>query len=134
MARELALQILYRYEEGDHNLKQIIDQVLESGRYRDEDRNFSQILVTRTIDALPQIDKHISKVLEHWDFNRVSLIDKIILRLGTCEILYFDDIPPRVSINEAIELGKKFGGSDSGRFINGVLDAVRKNYEGGNHK
>ncbi len=126
MARELALQILYRYEEGDRDINRILKDVLKAEKYEEKDRRFSHTLVTRTVNSLPEIDKYIKNVLEHWEFNRISLIDKIILRLATCEMLYFKDIPVRVSINEAIELGKKFGGGDSGRFINGVLDAVKK--------
>jgi N utilization substance protein B len=73
-------------------------------------------------------------VIQNWEYDRISVVDKIILQIGTCELVYFDDIPPQISINEAIEIGKKYGGNDSGRFINGVLDAIRKNYEGSDNK
>ncbi len=129
LARELALKILYRHEEGDANLLGILSAMLDGKKYSDGDKKFCRYLVDNTVKNLQNIDNNIIKVLKNWPYNRVSVIDKTILRLGTCEIIYFDDIPAQVSINEAIEIGKKYGGSDSGKFINGVLDAVKKNYE-----
>lgn len=134
LARELALKILYRYEEGDTNLPKVMHDILEAKRYTDEDKNFSKHLVETTITHLSDIDAHIVEVLKNWPFDRISVIDKTILRFGTCELLYFKDIPAQVSINEAIEIGKKYGGGDSSRFINGVLDAVKKNYESSNNR
>jgi N utilization substance protein B len=133
LARELALKILYRYEEGDQDLSGILNTMFQKKHYPDSDETFCKNLVKKTLNNIEIIDRHIIKVLENWQYERVSVIDKTILRLGTCELLYFNDIPARVSINEAIEIGKKFGGSDSGRFINGILDAVSKNREGSNN-
>ncbi|UCG91414.1 MAG: transcription antitermination factor NusB [candidate division WOR-3 bacterium] len=134
LARELALKILYRYEEGDTNLSKIMNDILEAKKYTEDDKTFSKQLAETTINNLSAIDAHIVEVLKNWPFDRISVIDKIILRLGTCELLYFKDIPAQVSINEAIEIGKKYGGGDSGRFINGVLDAVKKHYESSNNR
>ncbi len=134
LARELALKILYRYEEGDRDLPGILVATLQGKKYTDGDKEFCTELVEKTVSNLDTIDQHITGVLQNWPYNRVSVIDKAILRLGACEIIYFHDIPPQVTINEAIELGKKFGGSDSGEFINGVIDAVRKNYESSNNR
>jgi len=134
LARELAMKILYRYAEGDTNLPKIMHGILDAKKYTAQDKEFSKHLVDKTINNLPDIDAHITKVLKNWPFDRISIIDKAILRLGTCEILYLKDIPAQVSINEAIEIGKKYGGGDSGRFINGVLDAVKKNYESSNNR
>lgn len=134
LARELALKILYRYEEGDTNLSKIMNDILEAKKYTEDDKTFSKQLAETTINNLSAIDAHIIEVLKNWPFDRISVIDKIILRLGTCELLYFKDIPAQVSINEAIEIGKKYGGGDSGRFINGVLDAVKKHYESSNNR
>lgn len=134
LARELALRILYRYEEGDRDLPGILVATLQGKKYADGDKEFCTKLVEKTVSNLDIIDQHITGVLQNWPYDRVSVIDKAILRLGACEIIYFHDIPPQVTINEAIELGKKFGGSDSGEFINGVIDAVRKNYESSNNR
>lgn len=133
LARELALKVLYRFEEGDTDLPSVIEKVLEAKKYQTQDKDFSRILVQKTVANLKELDERISRVIENWEYDRISVIDKIILRIGTCEMLYFDDIPPQISINEAIEIGKKYGGNDSGRFINGVLDAIRKNHESSNN-
>lgn len=134
LARELALKILYRYEEGDTDLPSVIENVLEAKKYGPQDKIFSRALVEKIVANLGTIDKKIIKVIHNWEYDRISVIDKTILRMGTCEMIYFDDIPPQISINEAIEIGKKYGGNDSGRFINGVLDAIRKNHEGSDNQ
>jgi N utilization substance protein B len=132
LAREFALKILYRYEAGDRDLPGVCSAVLEAKKYSLEDTRFCRELVNKTVDRLDEIDHAIMAVLKNWEYDRISVIDRIILRLGTCEMLFFEDIPAQVSINEAIELGKRYGGSESGRFINGVLDAIRKKYESSN--
>jgi N utilization substance protein B len=134
LARELALKVLYRYVEGDDNLPLVIENVLEVKNYQPPDKSFARILVEKTLVNLKDIDERIISVIQNWEYDRISVVDKIILQMGTCELVYFDDIPPQISINEAIEIGKKYGGNDSGRFINGVLDAIRKNYEGSDNK
>ena len=132
LAREFALKVLYRYEAGDRDLPGILVAVLEGKRYSAADTSFCRALVNKTVGCLDEIDRKIMAVLENWEYDRISVIDRIILRLGTCEMLFFDDIPAQVSINEAIELGKRYGGTESGRFINGVLDAIRKKHESSN--
>ncbi len=134
LAREFALKILYRYEAGDRDLPGVCAAVLEGKEYSREDTTFCRELVNKTADCLDTIDSNIMAVLENWEYDRISVIDRILLRIGTCEILYFDDIPAQVSINEAIELGKRYGGAESGRFINGVLDAIKRKYESSNSK
>lgn len=129
MARELAMKILYRYEEGDTDLPVVISNISEGKKYATNDKVFCQTLVDTTMNNLPEIDREITTVLKNWSIKRISVIDRTILRLGTCEVLFLEDIPPQVSINEAIEIGKKYGGKDSGRFINGILDAVKRNNE-----
>jgi N utilization substance protein B len=134
LARELALKILYRYEEGNTNVVEILHTALDQKKYVSSDKKFSRHLVEQTINNLSEIDAVIIKVIKNWPYDRIAVIDKIILRLGTCEIIYFDDIPAQVSINEAIEISKKYGGSDSRKFVNGVLDAIKRNYESSNNK
>ena len=75
---------------------------------------------------LPEIDERMRRYAENYEFHRISPVDRNVLRLAIYEMLFRDDIPPVVSINEAIELAKKFGGPESGRFVNGILDRVRK--------
>ena len=129
LARELALKVLYRYEEGDSDIMGIMETTLNAKHYDVKVKDFCTALVTKTVEHTQEIDRHIVEVLENWPFERISLIDKIVLRLGVCELLYFDDIPPQVAINEAIEVVKKYGGNNSGRFVNGILDAVKKKHE-----
>lgn len=122
--RELALKILYCHAEKGGTLEAIIKEMVDMKKTAAPDRAFSQNLAEKTLAHQPEIDQAIIKVLKNWEYNRLSLIDKILLQIGACEILYFEDIPFQVAINEAIEIGKKYGGDDSGKFINGILDAV----------
>jgi N utilization substance protein B len=70
----------------------------------------------------------VAKAAENWKYERIALVDRLVLRIALCELLYFDDIPPKVTINEAIDLAKKFSTAESGRFVNGMLDALFKKY------
>ncbi len=126
LARELALKILYWYECSGGDITEVINAILSKKRYKNGVRDFCRELVFRTVNNLPAIDQAIVKVLKNWRYERISLIDKLVLRLGTCEILYFDDIPYEATINEAIEIGKKYGTEESSKFINGILDAIGK--------
>ena len=88
-------------------------------------REFAQPLIDGMVAHLPEIDERIRRYCANYDFNRIAAVDRNVLRLAIYEMLYRDDIPPVVSINEAIELAKTFGGGDSGRFVNGILDRVK---------
>jgi N utilization substance protein B len=123
-ARELALRILYWHEQGNGKIEDIMDQVLSGRKYSADNKTFTSTLVKTTIDNLATIDRAIVKVLKNWKFDRVSLIDKLILRIGVCEIQYIPDIPHEVAINEAIEISKRYGDEDSPKFVNGILDAI----------
>ena len=89
-------------------------------------REFAQPLIEGMGAHLPEIDERIKRYCENYNLNRISAVDRNVLRLAIYEMLYRDDIPPVVSINEAIELAKTFGGAESGGFVNGILDRVRK--------
>ena len=89
-------------------------------------RDFAQPLIEGMVAHLPEIDERIRRYCENYEFRRISAVDRNVLRLAIYEMLCRDDIPPVVSINEAIELAKTFGGAESGRFVNGILDRVRK--------
>src|SRR5438067_1803902 len=89
-------------------------------------REFAQPIIEGMIAYLPEIDERIKRYCENYNLNRISTVDRNVLRLAIYEMLYRDDIPPIVSINEAIELAKTFGGAESGGFVNGILDRVRK--------
>ena len=95
-------------------------------KYDDATIDFARRLVQGTINDLRKIDDHIKRQLEHWDLDRVSYVDRAILRFSTYSLLSQNDVPDTVIINEAIDIAKIFGSDDSYRFVNGVLDGIRK--------
>lgn len=121
--REKVLQILYAYELNNQSLSDTINLILKDVKDIKE-REFAELLASRVINNVAEIDKKISLFVDNWEMSRVALIDKLLLRIGLCEILYFPDIPPKVSINETIEIAKIFSTVGSGKFINGILDAI----------
>ena len=84
------------------------------------------MLIGGVLKNLSDLDSLIKKYVKNWEIDRMAVIDRNILRMAVYEMLYQDDIPPNVSINEAIELAKKYGDIDSGKFVNGVLDKIKK--------
>ncbi|MCL2155624.1 MAG: transcription antitermination factor NusB [Leptospirales bacterium] len=130
-AREYALQGLYMYEVSKSSSDNIIDNIIEFEWLDDnisKDTNeFTVKLIEGVISKIENIDSVIKDYSKNWDFERISIIDKSILRLAIFEMLFMEDIPSVVTINECIELGKTFGGENSGQFINGILDAVKNN-------
>ncbi len=121
--REKVLQILYAYEMNGAGISEIINDQLKNIKKTD-DRNFCNQLINLVIANRNPIEKKIEKRLENWDVTRIAVIDLILLRIGVCEILYIEDIPPKVTINEIIEIAKEFSTAKSGKFINGILDAI----------
>ncbi len=126
LARECALKILYRIEISKDSMEDSVKDFWSREEVEKEVRDFANSIVKGTCKELSRIDGFISKYADNWDIKRIAVIDKNILRMGIYEIVYREDIPPKVSINEAIELAKKYGDVDSGKFVNGILDKVRK--------
>ncbi len=124
-ARTLALQVLYRW-----NLQQDVTiQAWENWVVGDADPSavaFAKMLVDGVIAHRESVDALISKHTRNWAVDRLSMVDRNVLRIGIFELMYCDDIPSAVTINEAIEVAKQFGDDDSGSFVNGVLDALAK--------
>jgi N utilization substance protein B len=121
--REKVLQILYAHELNKESLTSFSAEVLND--VKDEaDQEFARSLIRRVLSNVKELDGKIKERVENWELNRIALIDKILLRMGICELLYFPDIPPKVSINESIEIAKDYSTSGSGKFINGILDAI----------
>ena len=127
-ARECALKILYRIEisreSADSSLSDFWSKTAES--MDKESHDFAEALVKGICGNLVAIDGIISKYTDNWNISRMAVVDKNIIRMSAYEMLYRDDIPPNVSINEAIELAKKYGDVDSGKFVNGILDKIKK--------
>jgi len=121
--REKVLQILYAYEMNGGGLSDIINDQLANIN-SEEDREFCTGLVNFVLAERKEIEEKIEKRLVNWDVSRIAVIDKILLRIGIGELLYAVDVPPKVTINETIEIAKEFSTAKSGKFINGILDAV----------
>ena len=123
-AREIAMQVLYGLDVSQGNLKETIDLFWKNFDVPEKVKAFSSTLVEGAWNNRKQIDTLIGGCAENWSVERMSRVDRSILRMAVYELLYCRDIPPKVAINEAIDLGKLFGSENSGAFINGVLDAL----------
>jgi len=119
--REKALQILYAFELNGEGLTNLINGIT-CDIPLNEDKEFTEKLVNSVLSHQNEVDNIIKERLANWDMERIALIDRLLLRIGITEILYFNDIPPKVSMNEVIEIAKDFSTSNSSKFINGILD------------
>ena len=120
--REFAFKMLYAAEFNDDPWEEQISHLDDEARKMVSE--YVNRLATIYGTYKSQFDHLIEETLENWELSRIAVVDKVILRLALSEIFYFDDIPPEVSINEAIEMAKKFSTARSGKFINGLLDAI----------
>ena len=125
-ARQLALKVLYTVNLMNIPPDEAKGMIYDSKPTSDT-REFADELVDGTLKNLKVIDGLILKYAKNWQMSRIADVDKTIIRMGLYEILYEDSIPPNVSINEAVELAKKFSTSKSHKFVNGILDAAAKN-------
>ena len=121
--REKSLQVLYAYEMSGDGLQNLIDGILIDITNKG-DKEFTTNIVNSVIANRKELDEKIAERVNNWEMDRIALIDRILLRIGIAELFYFPDIPPKVSINEVIEIAKDFSTSNSGKFINGILDAI----------
>jgi len=125
--REKILQALYTIELRDTDIDSAAGWLLTTEIIEDANAmKFFNLLIGSIKEHMHEIDRYIADHTFNWDMNRIAIIDKNILRMALAEILYCEDIPPKVSINEAIEIAKKYGTLESGKFVNGVLDRVAK--------
>jgi len=126
-ARECALKVLYQIEmtadDGVTSLSKYWEREPEA---EESVKEFTSLLVKGVEENSKSIDEIISKYATNWQIGRMAVIDRNIMRLATYEILYAEDIPPKVSINEAVDIAKKYGDKDSGKFVNGILDKISK--------
>lgn len=126
-ARELALQLLYQLDLWDEpDPSPHLSEFWSRHPVDGEVRAFTEALVRGTKLHQPKIDELIKQYTEHWDLERMAVVDRNILREGIFELLWMAEVPPKVAINEALEVAKKFSTQESSRFINGILDRVRK--------
>ena len=126
-ARECALKILYAIDITGEEPKKCIDTFWKNHDEVDgEVESFANSLVLGVSNNSEAIDRLVSSHTTNWQLKRMAVIDRNILRFATYELLYMEEIPPKVSINEAIDIAKRYGDKDSGKFVNGVLDSINK--------
>jgi len=125
-ARELALKFLYQVDITKEDVLVTLDQFWQQQRQSNQIRDYATQLIQGTIAHLSEIDSAISEYAENWQLKRMAVIDRNILRFAAFELLFLEEIPPKVSINEAVELAKKYGDVESSKFVNGILDRIYK--------
>lgn len=127
-ARVLALQVMYAHDlrPGD-DLLTLFRDIAESGKKNREAVTYAEILIKTAHDHLDEVDALLQKHADNWDIGRMAAIDRNILRLAVAELVYRGDIPFKVVIDEAVEIAKIYGTDDSGKFVNGVIDAIYRN-------
>ncbi len=125
-ARECTLKILYQIDITTDVYADVLKNFFKNKRVEKSVREFATQLIRGTMENISVIDKTISRYADNWRIKRMAVVDRNILRLATYELLFLEDIPPKVSINEAVEIAKKYGDVDSGKFINGILDKINK--------
>jgi N utilization substance protein B len=123
-AREIVLKCLYAYETLEKEAKTIFEETCAKTSQDAKSTEFASNLYFTVIEKLEEIDKEIASSAENWNIDRFAVVDKNIMRIAVCELFHFPDIPAKVSINEAIELAKKYSTIDSSGFVNGILDAI----------
>ena len=126
LARERALQCLYSIEIGRHPEENGASIFWEQFHSEDKSSAYFFRLVQGVRAHREELDAYISRFSEHWRLERMAAIDRAILRLAVFELLHSPEVPPKVAVNEAVELGKRFGSENSGAFINGILDSFLK--------
>lgn len=142
-SREFALQVLYQVDINRSDVSEVFEdfwkdrsdlalsntekEAIEADKKDPEIRQYTEKLVRGTLEHLEPLDKIIERFAEHWSIQRMAYVDRNILRLSAYELLYFaEEIPVKVAINEAVELAKRYGESDSSKFVNGILDRIAK--------
>lgn len=126
LAREQALQCLYHIEVGGHQEDLAATSFWEHFHPEDKASAYFFRLVNGVRAHQEELDAYISRFSEHWRLERMAAVDRAILRLALFELLHAPEVPPKVAVNEAVELGKRFGAENSGSFINGILDSFLK--------
>ncbi len=124
-AREIAVQFLYQLDLRGDEVLELVHDYVESESDNKDVRDFAIRLIQGSRRHQEETDSRLREVTRNWDLSRMATLDRNVLRMAVFELLHCPDIPPKVTINEAIEIGKKFSTANSGAFINGILDRVR---------
>lgn len=123
--REAVLSILYQWDITKEDIEKILKEFWRENPYSPDIVKFASVIVTNTVAHIESIDSLLSKYSNNWTLKRMNTVDRNILRSATVELMFMDDIPSKVIINEAIEIAKKFSSKDSHQFINGILDKIK---------
>ena len=124
-AREIAVQFLYQLDLRGDETQESLHEYVEGETTDKEMREFAIRLIQGSRRHQEETDARLGQVTRNWDLSRMATLDRNVLRMAVFELLHCPDIPPKVTINEAIEIGKKYSTANSGAFINGILDRVR---------
>ena len=124
--REAVFQALYSVHISKENTDKILDDIQYRYKFDDDTKKYVSALFNKANENETFIVETISKYLENWEWSRVALLDRLILLMSTAELFYIDDVPPKVTIAEAIEIAIQYSTSDSSAFVNGILDAIYK--------
>lgn len=129
LARAIAMQTLYEWDfySGERAITPMMERNLEELAPKLDEKEFTKQLIEQTLAHREEIDQTISRFAPDWPLEKITTVDRNILRIGTYELVHNPEIPSKVAINEAIELAKTFGGESSGKFVNGVLGAIYRN-------
>lgn len=125
-ARELALQMLFQWEQGGHSPQHVVSTFLRMQRVDEEVESFARALFEGTVAEIETLDRILREHSEHWRVERMPAVDRNLLRVALYELRHHSETPPAVIINEALEIARRFSDRDAVDFVNGILDAVRK--------
>jgi len=128
-ARELALKCLFQWDQRPEEGRELVDSTIEELSSGQEQAAYCQRLLGAYWDNAAAIDERIQSAAENWRLERMAIVDRTVLRLATTELLYLDDVPPRVTLDEGIELAKLYSTEKSGAFVNGILDRILSELE-----
>jgi len=129
LARTIAMQTLFSWDfngRQEKDLNDLVEQNFKQFAPKFNDHGFVKATINGVIKNQAEVDKYIAKYATEWPLDQITIVDRNILRIGVYELLFDEDIPAKVAINEAIEIAKTFGGESSGKFVNGVLGAIYK--------
>jgi transcription antitermination protein NusB len=126
--REFAMQLLYAVEVGKEAFAEALKGLSADPDLAMDARDYGVKLARKVLENQEELDAKLASASANWDLERIAIVDKLIIRCATAELMFFSDVPTKVAINEAVDIAKKFSTGDSSRFVNGVLDAIAKTF------
>lgn len=127
--REFAMQLLYAVEVGKEAFAEALKGMSDDPELPQDAREYGTLLARKVLERQEDLDARIAAAANNWDLERIAIVDKLIIRCAVAELMYMQDVPLKVAINEAVDIAKKFSTGDSSRFVNGVLDAIAKTFQ-----